>query len=63
MDHIYNLSAIKEKMDNKPRAQRIQEFMNKNEFDKLSIVQAEEIIRVIESECVKTVSEIRSNIY
>lgn len=46
--HIFNLTEIKSRMINPPKAQRLQRLMNKNEFDLLDQEQVEDLINIIQ---------------
>lgn len=62
MEHIYNLSAIKKKMTDVPKAQRLQRLMNEDNFDTLSESQCKELIRLLKKEALSTIKFIKDNV-
>ena len=50
MHHIFNISKVKDKMSDPPKAQRMHRFLNCNEFELLTKDQIEDFVRVIKSE-------------
>lgn len=49
-------------MADPPKAQRLQRFMNDNEFDTLDQNQAENLIEIVEEKCRETVKAIIDNV-
>ena len=63
MYHIYNVSAILEKMQDKPRAQRIQEWFNKDMSARLTFDQKQEIQSILDEEHEKISTRILNEIF
>lgn len=49
MEHIYNVSAIKGRMDNVPRAQRLHDYF-KGTSDSIDLIQKKELLAIIKAE-------------
>lgn len=58
MEHIFNISELKKRMEIPPKAQRLERVLNLDEFDCISDGEIMEVIAIIHNESQKIIKSL-----